>query len=79
MYLGYASSLAQPSCHHGHGTSAAGVDEGVLDPALARVRIRLVMTGAEVGDLDPAYTIIEVVLPPSADLLSMNQRGSGFG
>ena len=39
--------------------------------------IRLVMTGAEVGDPDLAYTIIEVVLPPSADLLSMNQRGSG--
>ena len=57
----------------------AGVDEGVPDLALARVLIWLVMTGAEVGDLDPAYTIIKVVLPPSADLLSTNQRGSGSG
>jgi len=78
-YPGYASSLAQPSCHHGHRTSAASVDEGVPDLTLARVRIRLVMTGAEVGDLDLAYTIVEAVLPPSADLLSMNQRGSSYG
>ena len=55
------------------------VDEGVLDLALARVWIWQVVIGAEVGDLDPAYTIIEVVLPPSFDLLSMNRRGSGFG
>ena len=57
----------------------AGVDEGVPDLASARVWIWLVMTNAEVGDLDPAYTVVEVVLPPSADLLPMNQRGSGFG
>ena len=71
MYLGYTSLLAQPSCHHGRGTSATGVDEGVPDPALARVQIRLVVTGAELGDPDLAYIIIEAALPPSADLLSM--------
>jgi hypothetical protein len=53
----------------------AGVDEGVPDPALARVWIQVVVTGAKVGDLDPAYTIIEVVLPPSVDLLSTNIEG----
>jgi len=37
------------------------------------------MTSAEVGDPDLAYTIIEVVLPHLADLLSMNRRGSDFG
>ena len=76
MYPGYASLLAQPSYLRGQGTSAAGVDEGVPDLALARVWIWLVMTGAKVGDLDPAYTIVEAVLLSSADLLSMNQRGS---
>ena len=54
----------------------AGVDEGVTDLALARVRIRLVVVGAEVGDSDLACTIVEVVLLPSADLLSKNRRGS---
>ena len=72
MYPGYASSLAQSSCHHGRGTSAASVDEGVPHQSPIRVRIRLVVTGVEVGDLDLAYTIVEAVLPPSVDLLSMN-------
>ena len=57
----------------------AGVDEGVPDLAPARVQIRLVMIGAEVGDPDLAYTVIKVILPPLADLLSMNRRGSGSG
>ena len=57
----------------------ADIDEGVPDPAPARVQIRLVMIGAKVGDPDLAYTIVEVVLPPSADLLSTIRRGSGFG
>ena len=65
--------------HHGHRAGATGVDEGVLDLALARVRIQLVMIGDKVGDLDLAYTVIKEVLPPSADLLSTNQRGSGSG
>ena len=68
-----------PSCHRGHGTGAVGVDEGVPDPAPARVWIQLVVIGAEVGDLDLAYTIVEAVLPPLADLLSTNRRGPGFG
>ena len=46
MYPGYASTLAQPSCHRGGGTGAANIDEGVLDPALARVQIWLVVTSA---------------------------------
>ena len=71
--------MAQSSCHRGRGTSAAGIDEGVPDPTPARVQIWLVMTGTKVGDLDLAYTIVEVVLLPSADLRSMNQRGSGSG
>ena len=57
----------------------ADIDEGVLDLALARVQIWLVMIGAKVGDLDLAYTVVEAVLLPSADLLSPNQRGSSFG
>ena len=65
MYPGYASSLALWSCHRGHETGVADVDKVVPDSASARVRIRSVMTGAEVGDLDLAYTIIEAVLPPS--------------
>ena len=77
MYPSYALSLASLSCHCGRGTGAAGVDVGVPDLALAKVQIRLFMAGAEVGDLDLSYTIIEVVLPPLADLLSTNQRGSG--
>ena len=52
----------------------ADVDEGVPDLAPAWVWIQLVVIGAEVGDLDLAYTIVEAVLPPLADLLSMNQR-----
>jgi hypothetical protein len=78
-YLGYASSLVQPSCHRGRGIGAAGFDKGVPDPAQDRARIRLVMTGAEVGDSDLAYSVIEAALPPSADLLSTNRRGSGSG
>ena len=71
--------LAQPSCHRGRGTGATGVDKGVPNLASARVRIRLVMIGAEEGDPDPTYTIIEAVLLPSDDLVSMNRRGSGSG
>ena len=72
---------AQPSCHRGRRTGAPGVDAGVPepDPALARVRIGLLMTGAKVGESDLAYTVVEAVLPPSADLLSTNRRGSGSG
>ena len=55
----------------------ASVDEGVPDSASARVRIQLVVIGAKVGDLDLAYTIVEVVLPSSADMLLTNRRGSG--
>ena len=47
------------SCHHGRGAGATGVDEGVIDLALARVQIQSVMAGTEVGDLDLACTIIE--------------------
>jgi hypothetical protein len=36
-----------------------GVDEGVTDLALARVQIRSVVAGAEVGDLDLAFTVVE--------------------
>jgi hypothetical protein len=54
-----------------------GVDGGVPDLAPARVQIRSVVAGAKVGFLDPACTVVEVVLPPLADLLSMNQRGFG--
>ena len=36
----------------------AGVDEGELDLALARVQIRSVVVGAEVGDLDLACTYV---------------------
>ena len=54
----------------------AGVNEMVPDLAPARVRIRLVVTGAKVGEPDLAYTIIEAVLLLSTDLLSMNRRGS---
>ena len=78
-YPGYASSSTQPSCHRGRRTGVASIDKGVPDPALARVRVQLVVIGAEVGDLDLAYTIIEAVLPPLADLLSTNRRGPGFG
>ena len=54
----------------------------LVRPALTKgyqIWLWLVVTGAEVGDLDLTYTIIEAALPPSADLLSMNQRGSSFG
>ena len=37
----------------------ADIDEGVTNLALARVQIRSVMAGAEVGDLDLAYTVVE--------------------
>ena len=60
--------MAQPSCHHGRGIGAIGIDEGVPDPAPARVQIRLVMIGAKVGDPDLAYTIVEAVLLTSTDL-----------
>ena len=56
VYLGYASSSALRSYHHGHETGATGVDEGVPDPALARVWIRPVMIGVEVGDPNLAYS-----------------------
>ena len=59
MYPGYASSSAPRSCHSGRETGAACVDEGVLDLALTRVQIRQVMTGAEVGDPDLAYTVVD--------------------
>ena len=36
-----------------------GVDKGVTDQAPARVQIRLVLAGAEVGDMDLACTIVE--------------------
>ena len=76
MYPGYASSSAQLTCHRGRGTAAAGIDEGVPDLTPARLQIQLVMIGAEVGDLDLAYTIIEAILLPLAELLLMNRRGS---
>ena len=44
-----------------------------------QIRLQLVIICAEVGDLDLAYTIIEAVLLPSADLLSTNRRGSSSG
>jgi hypothetical protein len=56
----------------------ASIDKGLPDLALARVQIWSVMAGAEVGYLDLACTVIKEVLPPSADLLSMNRRGSAF-
>ena len=37
----------------------AGVDEGVIDLASARVQIRSVMVGAKVADPNLAYTIVE--------------------
>jgi hypothetical protein len=51
--------LLRQSCHCGHRTGAAGVDEGVPDLAPAMVRIRLVVAGAEVGDSDPAYIVVD--------------------
>jgi hypothetical protein len=78
-YPSYAPSLAEASCHRGRETGVAGVDKGQPDLALARIRIRLVVIGAKVGDLNLAYTIIEAVLSPSADMLSMNRRGSSSG
>jgi hypothetical protein len=68
--------LAQPPYHHGRRTGAIGVDEGVPDLALARVHIQLVVRGAEVGDPDSFDTVVKAVLPPSANLLLMNRRGS---
>ena len=59
MYPGYASSLAQPYCHHGRRTGAADIDEGVPDLAPARARIWLVMTCAEVGDPDLVYIVVD--------------------
>ena len=38
---------------------AVGVDEGIIDLALARVQIWSVVVGAEVGDLDLACTVVE--------------------
>ena len=54
----------------------------LVRPALTKgyqIRLQLVIICAEVGDLDLAYTIIEAVLLPSADLLSTNRRGSSSG
>ena len=49
MFPSFALLLAPPSCHRGHGASAAGVDEGVRDLAPARDQIRSVMIGAKIG------------------------------
>ena len=49
MFLGFALLLAPPSCHHGRGAGAAGIDEGVPDLALASDQIRSVVIGAELG------------------------------
>ena len=49
MFLGFALSSAPPSCHHGHGAGAAGVDEGVPDLASAKDQIRSVVIGVELG------------------------------
>jgi hypothetical protein len=78
MFPVFALSSAPPSCHRGREAGAAGVDEGVPDLASARSQIRLVVIGAKLGrGSDPACTVIEAVLPPSADqLLLMNRRGS---
>jgi hypothetical protein len=51
--------LRRRSCHCGHRTVAAGVDEAIPDLAPAMVRIRLVVAGAEVGDPDPAYIVVD--------------------
>jgi hypothetical protein len=49
MIPGFALSLASPFCHHSRRASAADVDEGLPDLALARDQIRSIMTGAELG------------------------------
>ena len=56
------------------------VDDGITDLALAWVQIRLVVAGAKVGDLDLACTIVEAVLPPSADRPAINEsKGTSSG
>jgi len=47
------------SCHHDHRAGAASIDAGLTDLALARVQIRSIIAGAEVGDPDLACTIVE--------------------
>ena len=49
MFPSFALSSSPPSCHHGRGASAASVDEGVPNLALARDQIWSVMIGAELG------------------------------
>jgi hypothetical protein len=49
VFPGFALSSASSSYHRGRGASAASVDEGVPDMALARDQIRSIMTGAELG------------------------------
>ena len=49
MFPSFVFSSAPPSCHHGHGASVAGVDEGVPDLAPTRDQIQSVMIGAELG------------------------------
>ena len=47
------------SCHRGRRAGAASTDAGLIDLALARVQIRSVVAGAEVGNPDLACTVIE--------------------
>ena len=47
------------SCHRGRRAGAASTDAGLIDLALARVQIRSIIAGAEVGDPDLACTIVE--------------------
>ena len=56
MFPSFALLSTSPSYHHGRGAGATGVDEGVPDPASARVWVRPVMIGVEVGDPNPAYS-----------------------
>jgi len=63
VFPGFALLSTPPSYQRGCRASAAGVDEGVTDLALARVQIRSVMEGAEVGDLDLACTVVEARVP----------------
>ena len=49
MFPGFALLLALPSYHHDRGASAADVDKGVPDLALARDQIQLIVIGAELG------------------------------
>ena len=49
MFPGFALSLVPPSCHHGRGAGAVGIDERVPDLAPARDQIQSVVIGAELG------------------------------